>query len=308
MGLANLPSRPSHLSVISVTRAVSTSSSNYLVHADRCCTFIMSKQTHQDSPQDEDAPPPYSPSIPSSQVIPPLFSSHLSTLPSRILSARAARTSERDERDSETLALLVPHVESLLHTITTMDPPPRLMEMTLVPEDAVGEDWKFNDEDALRKVVRVRDDSKIKGKGDGKDTGKPTEAPREKAFDDWGRREDAGSSSSSAQREVLWWSDDEMASRLAKYLQPERPRRAEQPKPVAPPAAPKQSRVWGLLKRVELVPSTPPPQPSRAPRTEEDEVLITVKAEEVTFRRENSFGIWESKTGWGLVVRVRIRR
>ncbi|KAK7414231.1 hypothetical protein QQX98_006926 [Neonectria punicea] len=273
----------------------------------------MSRQPHQDAPHDdEDAPPPYSPSIPSSssQAIPSLFSSHLNTLPSRILSARAARTSQRDEQDSETLAILVPHVESLLQTITAMDPPPRLMEMTLVPADAVGEDWKFNDEDAMRKVVRVRLDSKTKGKGDrkGKDAWKPTETPRERAFDDWGRWEDPGASSSSAQREVLWWSDDEMASRLAKYLQPERPRRAEQPKPAAPPPEPKQSRVWGLLKRAELVPPTPSPQPSRAPRAEEDEVSMTVKAEEVTFRRENSFGIWESKTGWGLVVRVRIRR
>ncbi|KPM43428.1 hypothetical protein AK830_g3100 [Neonectria ditissima] len=270
----------------------------------------MSKQANQEGPDDEDAPPPYSPSSPSSQFIPSLFSSHLDTLHSRILSARAARTSERDERDSQTLATLVPHVESLLQTITNMDPPPRLMEMTLVPEDAVGEDWKFNDEDASRTIVRVHDDLKTKAKGDHKDTAKPVEPPRERAFDDWGRWEDAGSSSSDAKREVLWWSDDEMASRLAKYLQPERPRRTEQPAPVAPPppVEPKQSRVWGLLRRVELVPPAPPPQPSRAHRTEEDDFSITVRAEEVTFRRENSFGIWESKTGWGLVVRVRIRR
>ncbi|UNI24504.1 hypothetical protein JDV02_010244 [Purpureocillium takamizusanense] len=41
-------------------------------------------------------------------------------------------------------------------------------------------------------------------------------------------------------------------------------------------------------------------------RTDED-VAMAVDAQEVTFRRENEMGIWESRTGWGIVVRVRIR-
>ncbi|KAF7551284.1 hypothetical protein G7Z17_g5146 [Cylindrodendrum hubeiense] len=270
----------------------------------------MSKQS-QDHVLDEDMPPPYSstdsptysatysPATPSSHAIPSLFSSHLSTLPSRILSARAARTSERDERDSETLAILVPHIEEFLQTITAMDPPPRLLEMTMVPEGAVGNEWIFSDEDQTRKVVRIRENTKIKG--DRKD-GQQPEAPQQRAFDDWGRWDEP---TSSAPQESLWWSDDEMASRLAKYLQPERPRRA-QPPPVAPPAQPKKSGGWGLFRKSESTPPAPPPP--RAPRNEEDEVLMTVKAEEVTFRRENELGIWESKNGWGLVVRLRIRQ
>lgn len=263
----------------------------------------MSKQ-NQDA-LDEDLPPPYSPTspssqtIPSSQAIPSLFSSHLSTLPSRILSARAARTTERDERDSETLAILVPHVEELLQSITAMDPPPRLVEMTMVPEGSVGTEWIFSDEDQTRKVVRVHENTKTKG--DRKEE-KYTAPPQQRAFDDWGRWDEPSSSTS---RESLWWSDDEMASRLARYLQPDRPRRAAPP-PAAPPVQPKKASGWGMFRKAE---STPPPPPApRAPRNEEDEVLMTVKAEEVTFRRENEFGIWESKTGWGLVVRVRIRQ
>lgn len=31
-----------------------------------------------------------------------------------------------------------------------------------------------------------------------------------------------------------------------------------------------------------------------------------VRAEHVTFRRENEMGIWESKSGWGIVVRLRL--
>lgn len=169
----------------------------------------------------------------------------------------------------------------------------------MVPEGSVGTEWIFSDEDQTRKVVRVRENTKTKG--DRKEE-KYTAAPQQRAFDDWGRWDEPSSSTS---RESLWWSDDEMASRLARYLQPDRPRRAAPP-PVAPPVQPKKSSGWGMFRKAE---STPPPPPApRAPRNEEDEVLMTVKAEEVTFRRENEFGIWESKTGWGLVVRVRIRQ
>ncbi|KAK3400421.1 hypothetical protein B0T20DRAFT_504846 [Sordaria brevicollis] len=41
---------------------------------------------------------------------------------------------------------------------------------------------------------------------------------------------------------------------------------------------------------------------------EEDKVAMTVRAEEVTFRRENEFGVWESVSGWGVVVGVRVGR
>lgn len=34
---------------------------------------------------------------------------------------------------------------------------------------------------------------------------------------------------------------------------------------------------------------------------------MDVRAEHVTFRRENEMGIWESKSGWGLVVRLQLQ-
>ncbi|KAK1753109.1 hypothetical protein QBC47DRAFT_52763 [Echria macrotheca] len=43
-------------------------------------------------------------------------------------------------------------------------------------------------------------------------------------------------------------------------------------------------------------------------RPQDDRVSVTVRAEEVTFRRENEWGIWESLTGFGIVVRVRVRK
>ncbi|KAF4981380.1 hypothetical protein FZEAL_2810 [Fusarium zealandicum] len=268
----------------------------------------MSKQTSQgDIFSDEELPPPYTESGPSlsSQVpqssIASIFSSHLNSLPLRIVSEQAARTSARDQRDSEILTLLVPHVEDLLSSVAAMEPPPRLVEMTMVPEEAVGEGWAFTDEDRSGTVVRIQEDRKLQG--DQKPAAKPVRTPQEeKAFDEWGRWEDEEEESTPS--DILWWSDADMARRLAKYLQPERVDRQVVKAHVEQAKQEKKAARWGLFKKAE---PSPPPAPA-PPRVEEDPVSMTVKAEEVTFRRENEMGIWVGKTGWGLVVRVRIRR
>ena len=263
----------------------------------------MSKQPFSD---DEELPPPYefSPASPvtSPTSLPSLFSSHLGNLPLRILSAQAARTSARDQHDSEILGLIVPHMETLLSSIAAMDPPPRLVEMTMVPEEAVGKEWKYSDEDQLRSVVRVRRDIKIDG-----DKKKPVEPaqepPKQRAFDDWGRWDDAGSSE--RKESYLWWSDMDMAVRLANHLQPKRVDRQVVKAQVEQAKEVKKSNRWSLFKRTE----TPPPAPT-PPRVQEEEedVSMTVIAEEITFRRESDMGIWESQRGWGLVVRVRVKQ
>ncbi|KAL5619648.1 hypothetical protein FOVSG1_001870 [Fusarium oxysporum f. sp. vasinfectum] len=210
---------------------------------------------------------------------------------------QAVRNSVRDERDSEILTLLVPHIEDMLSSIAAMDPPPRVVEMTMVPEEAVGEGWFFSDEDQSRTVVRVREDRKLVG--DQKKPLKQSEPPKSRAFDEWGRWED--DTQQSASDDVLWWSDHDMAVRLAKYISPERVDRQTVKAHVE--QAKKASR-WGLFKKSE--PSTPPALVVKA--QEEEPVTMTVKAEEVTFRRENEMGIWEGKTGWGLVVKVKLRQ
>ncbi|KAF4333534.1 hypothetical protein FBEOM_12646 [Fusarium beomiforme] len=253
---------------------------------------------------DGDLPPPYTESGPSSapvseprQSVTTIFSSHLNNLPLRIQSVQAVRNSARDERDSEILTLLVPHIEDMLSSIAAMDPPPRVVEMTMVPEEAVGEGWFFTDEDQSRTVVRVREDRKLVG--DQKKPPRQSEPPKDRAFDDWGRWEDDTQEAPSDN--VLWWSDHDMAVRLAKYISPERVDRQTVKAHVE--QAKKASR-WGLFKKSE--PSAPPAPVIKV--QEEDPVTMTVKAEEVTFRRENEMGIWEGKTGWGLVVRVKLRQ
>ncbi|KAH6897132.1 hypothetical protein B0T10DRAFT_455007 [Thelonectria olida] len=260
----------------------------------------MSKQSESVN-NDDLPPPPYSYSSPSTtttnpsysaQFVSSVLSSHLNGLPARISYARAAQTSERIDRDGEILSLLIPHIEDLIQTLTTMKPPPSRLEMTMVPGDAVGEDWSFSDEHRMRRLVKIYEPNKGQ---DVKEKEKP--APR---YDEWTSWEDDNASSSST---ALWWQDDTMASRLARYLQPERPKPKSQPRPAEKPQ--KTKKGWGsFLKKNEPAPVYPPPEP----RVEDEAVTFTVNAEEVTFRRENEMGIWESKTGWGLVVRIRIKQ
>ncbi|CAM1510632.1 Fc.00g009670.m01.CDS01 [Cosmosporella sp. VM-42] len=267
----------------------------------------MSKQP---LPDDEELPPPYeysptvSTPVTSPTSLPSLLSSHLNNLPLRILSAQAARTSARDQHDSEVLGLVVPHMEALLSSIAAMDPPPRLVEMTMVPEEAVGEEWAYSDEDKRRSVVRVRRDIKIDG-----DRKKPVESeperPKEKAFDEWGRWGDDARGSSTTQESCLWWSDRDMAIRLANHLQPKRVDRRTVKAHVEQAKEVKKAGRWSLFKKAETPP--PPPTPPRV-KEEEEDVSMTVNAEEVTFRRENELGIWESTRGWGLVVKVRVKQ
>ncbi|KAF5231858.1 hypothetical protein FAUST_9051 [Fusarium austroamericanum] len=257
--------------------------------------------SQKDAFDDGELPPPYTESGPSvstptyepRQSVTTIFSSHLQNLPLRIHSVQAARTSARDQRDSEILTLLVPHVEEMLSSITAKDPSPRLTETIFVPGDAVGEEWFFSDEDESRTVVRVREDTKLVG--DQKRPPEPEVEPRkEKAFDEWGRWQDDSTQDSSSDN-VLWWSDHDMAIRLAKYISPER---VDRQVVKAHVEQAKKSSGWGFLKKSK--PQTPePPKPKVQ---EEDPVTMVVKAEEVTFRKENAMGIWEGKTGWGLIA------
>ncbi|KAI5456611.1 hypothetical protein BGZ63DRAFT_395894 [Mariannaea sp. PMI_226] len=253
----------------------------------------------------DDSPPPYSPAAAPQQPfqsVSSLLSSHLRNLPDRISSTRAARTSEREERDAEILPFLIPHIEDLIHSVAVMDPPPSRLEMTMIPADAVEDSWRFSDEDDNHRLVKIQtassknsSDVKKEKSGLGLSTGSKT------VFDEWGRWEDGASSSSNNKEGALWWHDDEMAYRLAKYLQPERPHPKASTPPVPEPQPAKKS-TWSMFKKSE-----PAPVPPRL-RIEEEPVSLTVRAEEVTFRRENEFGIWETKTGWGLVVRIRVRQ
>lgn len=294
----------------------------------------MSK-SHLDAAADEELPPPYSPtsfssapppasaSYHHSASIPGLFSNQLDGLRSQIRAEEAARQDEREQLDTQTLSLLVPYVEDLISFISTVNPTPSLVEMLLVPADAVGSEWTFSEPaemrcGEIRKVFKVKRDTKLAS--DEKRRPSPPaksslfssdlspEGPKE--FTSWGRwDDDSPSASSSSRADDLWFSDEAMARRLAKHLQPApkvdrttvREQVAAQKKPE------KKSRFGGLLRRDVPIPTLERAAPeSRAEQTED--VAMRVNAEEASFRRENEMGIWESKTGWAVAVRVSLKR
>lgn len=299
----------------------------------------MSKQMAEDAyVGDGELPPPYSPepnsAVPSyapmaSSSIHPdsLFAAHLASMRCQIRDQQATRASLQDQSDTRLLALLIPHVEDMLASVAAMDPPPQLVQTTLIPAGAVTADWAPSEtyrekKNEMHRVVKVQTQQPSKMAGDRKLPVVPTTTAGGSAgssgqeFDGWGRwGEDAvggEGGSSSREEEELWWKDEDLAKRLAKYLQPARKVVAVDRATVAAKVveAKKAKSRWNILgnsKSGAGVATSTPPTVSRPVVQVEDDVSMTVTAEEVTFRRENEMGIWESTTGWGVAVRVNIR-
>ncbi|KAF6796475.1 hypothetical protein CSOJ01_13166 [Colletotrichum sojae] len=273
--------------------------------------------------KEDDLPPSYDSLI---TPPPPSVSSTLTSLTSLLRTTQAQQSALDTLTTTSLLPLLTPHLTSLLTRLGTTPHPPALAELVLVPAAAVGPAWQISS-DADRQagevvqLVRVArepsPDSKESG-GGGKesqrdappryDAGSSSSASR--GFDDWGRWDD-DTSASSAKEDEWWWDDEALARRLAKRLQPE-PNidrtvvraRVEQVKEE------KKASRWGLFRGSSEASSSsaPAPAPPHSPARQQDDVSMTVRAEEVTFRRENEMGIWEGMRGWSIVARVRIRR
>ena len=256
--------------------------------------------------KDLSSPPPYSPrQTPSSDASQPsLFASHLDSLQSQLRVNRVLHASVREQEDSDALALIVPQLELLIASISKIHPPPVMVEATFVPRDSVGLDWQLTDRDEelrgeVRRVIRVMNAAK-----DFTD-----------AKTDLTQRQESGGSSAVTQYEnadALWWHDEEMTQRLAKHLRPERPKVvAVDRRPSSDPAGKKKDRSrWslGLFSKDDARSSPVPMAPSGPKEDTEEEVAMDVTADEVTFRRETRMGLWESKTGWGVVVSISLKR
>lgn len=180
-------------------------------------------------------------------------------------------------------------------------------------------------------------DRKVDPNGNGQDsgTGSAIRPVGNYTFGEWGRFETDPSSSSSHSRLKShslgpeetwnWFTTPSLARRIASLLRPE-PTLArktvqaavETPKsPVSPSSGSKKSGSGSFFRRSsksDAQAQTPPPvertlTPVRGgAMLEEDKVGMTVRTEEVTFRRENEFGVWESLTGWGVVVCLKVGR
>ncbi|EHA48563.1 hypothetical protein MGG_00834 [Pyricularia oryzae 70-15] len=142
-------------------------------------------------------------------------------------------------------------------------------------------------------------------------------------FDEWGRWDEdaeaaamAAAGGGSGGSSSWWWRDEGMAERLAAHLQPRPPVRTERREIQAAVVQAKEEKKsgWGLWRKKSSSSTVTPASPVAAavspvsPVLEQDDgVRMTVRADEVTFRRENDFGVWESMSGWGIVVTIAVR-
>lgn len=299
----------------------------------------MSKQTPADDAflGEGDLPPPYteanagfsgvapvygSQALSQSSTQPDsLFAAHLASVRCQIRDQQATRASAQEQSDTELLSLLIPHVEDMLASIAAMEPPPRLVQATFIPSGAVSADWAPSEtgqahSGEICSVVRVQTEQPAKAAGDVKWKPGPPPAAASSAsseFDGWGRWGDDSNRGSAASSDAeLWWTDENMARRLARHLQPARKTVAVDRQTVAAKVteAKKGKSRWNLLGNSSRGNSEAPRATTSTPKPAllvEDEVAMTVSAEELTFRRENEMGIWESNTGFGIVVRIKIK-
>ncbi|KHN94767.1 uncharacterized protein MAM_07363 [Metarhizium album ARSEF 1941] len=274
--------------------------------------------------EDGDQPPPYStvPVFPgpsyfcdtaqSREHVPQgssLFSTQLSALRSQMLDEQAALSCVRNKQDIEIMSLLVPHVEALIESVASHDPPPTLVEATFVPDEAIGKEWTLSDSEQrrsgeVRTLIRVGRQCKAGGVEKQQQYSSPgeSEASAPKEFDGWGRWSDDGEHGKFGAQDCLWWSDEDMARRLARHLQPARATWPVDCRTIR--AQVEQSETaktigrWSMFNERRPAKTAPTASSSSTPhQTSLEDVRMTVNAEEATFRKQSVVGLWESRTG-----------
>lgn len=126
-----------------------------------------------------------------------------------------------------------------------------------------------------------------------------------------------------AEVDPLWWRDEEHALQLASSLRgivtPERSDKSEAQRleAVEQQEIPEQSEnkgkspvrsFFGLSKksRSPVEQTVPKVRDKNFATASLGSVQVDVQAEEVTFRRENDFGLWESSSGWAIVTKATV--
>lgn len=242
---------------------------------------------------DEEAPPAYSDSSysaypPSSSSTPQNYyscqiQSQLSNLTTQISSIQTQRDALSHAQDEKILSLLTNDIQIYLSDLAKTGL--RKGTLILIPANAVEDekalpaDFDFTESDEFARVVRVRD----------------------KGGDSYG------------ESPKWFWRDEDMAKRLAGYLRPkpdprtlELPARKEEATPK--PEASSGRSFWGRKKSTTVIPERKQefkPEMTGV-KDGEDKVNMEVTAEEVVFRTENDFGIWETERGYGIVVKLRV--
>jgi len=149
---------------------------------------------------------------------------------------------------------------------------------------------------------------------------------RSEGFDEWGRFNDGDEDALAEVGAGTYFRDERMARRLAGYLQPKAEVLVErkQIQQAVVDAKKDKGFWWGRKKSESSSPASPlspqvaspPPEKGSslsplgaAPIVQgDDRVSMVVRAQEVTFRKENDFGVWESRSGFGIVVTIMVKK
>lgn len=262
-----------------------------------------SKQGIPPSSYDEEAPPPsyndvlstpYNPSSSTSQYYSQQIQSQLYDLNSQISSLKTQKSLLAHAQDEKILSLLTTQIQLYLSAFAKTGL--RRGTLILVPakaleeESALPTDFEDKKKDGIieyDQLVKINDKEGV----------------------------------SDGEEEMWFWSDENMAKRLAGYLKPAPdlknaplPPRKEEVNAAAAAAEPSSSRgFWGRKKSSVKEPERPPLVEDRkvepielSNEVEQDRVLMNVKADEVVFRIENDFGIFETRRGWGIVLKLQV--
>jgi len=257
---------------------------------------------------EEAAPPSYTEPIcnfPSStsQYYSAKIQTQLLSLTTQISTFQTQRSLLSQAQDEKILSLLAAEIQTFFSDFAASGK--QRGTLILVPASALPDqsarpvEYDFRDPREYDGVARVRDREAVDGVG--------------------GWNED------------LWyWRDEEMAGRLAAYLRPAPPpdlaRKEWSPRKEEIIKAGEQTQEqaessgrwrWGRMKRATRRSGESPiltqdrdakvhPGEDMATSSEEDRVLMDVNADEVTFRTENDLGLFETQTGWAIVLKLKI--
>lgn len=165
-------------------------------------------------------------------------------------------------------------------------------ELYLVPDEAVpdSEGWKLSGAEYIKQecgyfelanvCVPIR--TKEGGLGKMKESGEKRsekEVPHPYDYYNNGPSNSKTVSVSGERLKTWWWKNEDQARFLARYLNTE------------------------LATSPSAAERSPQSQSSRG-HIGQGGVYSTVRAEEMTFRRENEMGLWESKSGWTIIFTV----
>ncbi|KAI1091481.1 hypothetical protein F5B19DRAFT_263346 [Rostrohypoxylon terebratum] len=288
-----------------------------------------------------DEPPPYT-AIPTDRPISHEFQlnsltshlqNHVSSLPDRIRATQRARKAEQTIGDASILDYVVPIVEEFLADLGSRHTPVPLATLTLVPDAAIPGSAVLSGLEDMKRRGEICHVYRIAMDRGGKDSKPSFGASKSNVvsedpswasgqeFSGWGRFDEPQSSVDDIERtKMLWWHDEDMAHRLANYLQPKEEKKVPvEPRTVVqavvehriPAKKEKKGWLWGKRTSSQTSENTVTPMQTeteaKKPQEENRGARMTVAAQEVAFRQENELGIWESCRGWGIVLVVKIK-